>query len=86
MSSLAHSHPAQQGTRTGPWQQTQACPRARSCWQRPRQLLGDQRRTPRALWPLPLSALGCAVWWLVMWRGAVWRLVTRQEDRDPETF
>lgn len=60
-SSLAHGHPARQGTRAGPWQQTGACPQARSCWQRRPQLLGGQRHTA-ALWPLLFWTLGCVAW------------------------
>lgn len=76
-SSLAHSHPAQRDTRAGPWQQRQACARARSagrgsasCW---------RSELITALWPLPVSAGGGAEWEAVVevgwWRPAVWQAV-----------
>lgn len=60
---LAHGHPAQQGTRAGPWQQTQALSQGQD-------LAGRSSHT--AVWPLgPLlpSALGLAMRQASSWAG-----------------
>lgn len=89
-SSLAHGHPARQGTRTGPWQQTQGLSPGQELLAEAAPAAGwsEAHHSPLAAPVMDTRLCGVAGWWrgdrLDAWQVVAWGPVARQEGRGPE--